>query len=693
LRTQQKRAERSQKRGKEKYSMEPTGKRTGGVADYFAILGVGEKLVWKHAQKKSTHETVLEEKEEEEDEAALVERFYREILEVTIIATEQESNDHEIRSVRSPSSPQQKDIQSILSSSSLQQPYTASIPNSLSHCSDSTPNPSFPDVSASALPSQAQLFGFTVVQRTFPAGKSSQAAEAASFGGVVSANDSSVTDQSWQKSQVFDADLCPLSGLRAELASKVPSAIETTPLRGLGRKLGTSLRKLNHPPRKRTKFHLGFRRRGPDETDRPAIADVVLRFVKIHVSTLNVNIPDDESSIATHSAVQSTTRSAALKRGLVTGAHFASRIAEAGKHRLLEKYRKDNQLFSETSRIHGADAVIVPLDELLPLPGGFEEWSIPDDYRWLKFTNSPRPKSPHYSARPMSPFQVGEHKTVLVPKSSDVGSDTSSGFGIEAYMESALYSPPEQKKRDSWEAADLDVVMPKVLPEQLPDVTEMQEHDDYVYIPILAVRRQRTGDEERYHEDPGVVDMAVTFCDASGNAVLPDGFDADDDCADDQDEGSFNLLNKSKWSIYSPAVNSDGARRNVSRSLGTPQVLVKRNMPIGFADAAFATKVLDRFPVKNYKGLPLPEEELPMFCYPTGCRLYRARFSDAPLPQYYGFVVKNERGDSIHGEFFSAERPMMNNICLSRDFVILSIRSILRVLYGAIGNDKNKATQ
>jgi hypothetical protein len=146
--------------------------------------------------------------------------------------------------------------------------------------------------------------------------------------------------------------------------------------------------------------------------------------------------------------------------------------------------------------------------------------------------------------------------------------------------------------------------------------------------------------------------MAVTFCDASGNAVLPDGFDADGDCADDQDEGSFNLLNKSKWSNYSLAVNSEGAGRNLSRSLGTPQVLVKRNMPIGFADAAFATKVLDRFPVKNYKGLPLPEEELPMFCYPTGCRLYRARFSDAPLPQYYGFVVKNERGDSIHGEFF-----------------------------------------
>jgi hypothetical protein len=550
------------------------------------------------------------------------------------------------------------------------------------------------------LPSQAQLLGFTVVQRTCPAGKCSQAVEAAaaaSLGGVLSVNDSSATDQSWQKSQVFDADLCPLSGLRAELASKVPSAIETsTPLRGFGRKLGTSLRQFNHPPRKQTKFHLGFRRRGPDETDRPAIADVLLRFVKIHVSTLSANLPDDESSIAAHSTVQSSSpaRSALLlKRGLVTGAHFASRVAEAGKHRLLEKYRKDGHLFPETGRIHGPDAVIVPLDELLLLPSGFEDWSVPDGYRWLKFTNSPRPKSPHYSARAMSPFHVNEHKTILVPKCSDVGSDTSSGFGIEAYMESALYSPPEQKKRDNWDGADLDAFMPKLLPEQLPDVSEMQEHDDYVYIPILAVRRQRTGDEERYHEDPGVIDMSVTFCDTGGNAVLPDGFDADDDFSNDQDEGSFNLLNKSKWSICLQTVNSEGARRTTSGPLGTPQVLVKRNMPIGFADAAFATKVLDRFPVKNYKGLPLPEEELPMFCYPTGCRLYRARFSDAPLPQYYGFVVKNERGDSIHGEFFPTERPVNTDTFISRGFAILSMRSILRFLYGAIGGDKNKATQ
>lgn len=84
--------------------------------------------------------------------------------------------------------------------------------------------------------------------------------------------------------------------------------------------------------------------------------------------------------------------------------------------------------------------------------------------------------------------------------------------------------------------------------------------------------------------------------------------------------------------------------------LGMPVVLLHRNAPQGFANALFATSVLDRFPSKNYKGLPCPEEELPMFCYPTGCRLRRCPFKDAPLAKCYGFVVKNERGDSIHGE-------------------------------------------
>ena len=47
-----------------------------------------------------------------------------------------------------------------------------------------------------------------------------------------------------------------------------------------------------------------------------------------------------------------------------------------------------------------------------------------------------------------------------------------------------------------------------------------------------------------------------------------------------------------------------------------------------------------------------------MFCYPTGCRLSRFRYSEAPLPQNYGFVVKNERGDSIYVSCVSFMEPL-----------------------------------
>jgi hypothetical protein len=196
---------------------------------------------------------------------------------------------------------------------------------------------------------------------------------------------------------------------------------------------------------------------------------------------------------------------------------------------------------------------------------------------------------------------------------------------------------------------DADVYFPKLLPELLPSVQVMREDEDYLFVPVLAIRRQRVGDEERFHEDPAVVEIAITFRDGEGEAVLPNPSD-DDDFEAEEDDGAFSIVGKSQWREV-----ADGGAK-FAQAIGTAAILVKRNVPAGFADAAFAARVLDRFPKKNYKELPLPEEELPMFCYPTGCRLHRARYSDAPLPQYYGFVVKNERGDSIHGKSFCSER-------------------------------------
>ena len=213
------------------------------------------------------------------------------------------------------------------------------------------------------------------------------------------------------------------------------------------------------------------------------------------------------------------------------------------------------------------------------------------------------------------------------------------------------------------------------------------DDDEYMYIPLLKIRRQRIGEEQRFIEDPAIVDITVSikhYNNGQQQPILPpddDDDDGDDDVgnggADDVDDDDLfdttnnnnnqetndttKLLHKTSWQESSNRGTTRTTKTNSNKQQSTPCILYRRNVPMGFCDAAFSTSVLDRFPYKNYKGLPLPEEELPMFCYPTGCKLYRTKYSDAPLPEYYGFVVKNERGDSIYVSCVSFMEPLTNS--------------------------------
>eukprot|EP00550_Attheya_septentrionalis_P006200 CAMPEP_0198295388 /NCGR_PEP_ID=MMETSP1449-20131203/27402_1 /TAXON_ID=420275 /ORGANISM="Attheya septentrionalis, Strain CCMP2084" /LENGTH=109 /DNA_ID=CAMNT_0043995675 /DNA_START=240 /DNA_END=565 /DNA_ORIENTATION=+ len=83
--------------------------RMGGVADYFANLGVGDTLVLKHKQKRNgivdeslpvsddllepsntaaepNNDTATHNDDDDVDDAALLERFYREIVQVSIVS-------------------------------------------------------------------------------------------------------------------------------------------------------------------------------------------------------------------------------------------------------------------------------------------------------------------------------------------------------------------------------------------------------------------------------------------------------------------------------------------------------------------------------------------------------------------------------------------------------------------------------
>ena len=52
-----------------------------------------------------------------------------------------------------------------------------------------------------------------------------------------------------------------------------------------------------------------------------------------------------------------------------------------------------------------------------------------------------------------------------------------------------------------------------------------------------------------------------------------------------------------------------------------------------------------------------------MFCYAKGSMLVRDQLCNIGLPKAYGFVVKNERGDSIYGTCYLCVWILASSVC------------------------------
>ena len=150
------------------------------------------------------------------------------------------------------------------------------------------------------------------------------------------------------------------------------------------------------------------------------------------------------------------------------------------------------------------------------------------------------------------------------------------------------------------------------------------------------------------------MNVQLAYLDASGNP--PKMVDEDEDEDEEFGRGSNTLyqnganpdiLKKSPWTPSSSEYSV--SNNQPSQLAGQPVFMVRHNRPHGFADVPFTAKVLARFPQKNYRGMPFPEEELPLFCYAGGSKLVRDKVRNMGMPKALGFVVKNERGDSIYG--------------------------------------------
>jgi hypothetical protein len=43
----------------------------------------------------------------------------------------------------------------------------------------------------------------------------------------------------------------------------------------------------------------------------------------------------------------------------------------------------------------------------------------------------------------------------------------------------------------------------------------------YEFVPLVALRKQRFGEEESFHKDPSMIDVAMSFKGLKGKPVLP----------------------------------------------------------------------------------------------------------------------------------------------------------------------------
>ena len=250
------------------------------------------------------------------------------------------------------------------------------------------------------------------------------------------------------------------------------------------------------------------------------------------------------------------------------------------------------------------------LSEMLPLPPGCNEWVIPSFCQIVYLPTSRQLKRLRQQSLLDSSHQLSSSGyPILLDRTEGITSPTS--MGVEALYISPLTTPtasktetgPDTLSRPNGDIKSNSGAMnfapdPAVIPlltswKAVPTPwTESDTNSEHVYIPILAVRRQRVGEEERYHEDPAVIDIQLSFLDSNG--TLPSILEGDDDDDDDDAKtathyGSI-IMKQSPWTS---CLNHTPKHRK-----SHPVLLVRRNIPSGFADIPFPAKVMDRFPQK-----------------------------------------------------------------------------------------------
>lgn len=654
-----------------------------GVADYYAILGVGDRLVWKHEQKQNEElcgGSGLLAAESASDEPKEEERFVREIVQITIIvmddaATTQALNDSTLaaQGSRTVGDEGASDHRSILninsyrSESSSTQP-TSDPTNSLYyHNSLSVP----PSPSNTSEATSAQQFynqhkacqqlvedGWTLIRSTLPSASPG-------FGLDQRTQDdaSTVNVQLWNKFSVWDANLAFETGLRAriqdlqlegeravaQVASKHKSSAADINNNSLRAKVESKIkshasklpllnRQQQHPLSISegstataatgndtiNRFYLAFRRRETVDCDVPGIADVQLMYVRLHRATLPQQKGSPQSNEkAPNKMTPATTPTlmSSLASQIWMGAYQSSQQPQPQqnpRNMLLRQADTD-----DSDDLDSDDHLLILLKDYLESPPEpFDEWSVPEQYRLIRdpTTVSLAPRGPRTTVMFTHANEEERGNNNYDYYINGGGGMAFAGVdyrcGIDVGVEAVETLTDELSQTGGATMIDPELLLPKVMVpgkdggwksgKKKQSHDELQRNDDYdeaafCYIPVLAVRRQRFGEEQRFHEDPALTDIAVSFCGRDGHAVMPCESQEEDD--EEAEHGNFSMLGQSSWSPSLHA-RTTTSKKSTRSSFGMPVLLLRRNLPFGFADTAFATRVWGRFPFRNYSSLP-----------------------------------------------------------------------------------------
>lgn len=237
-------------------------------------------------------------------------------------------------------------------------------------------------------------------------------------------------------------------------------------------------------------FFVAYRRRLPDEDDLRAIADIKVKYLQLPIACFSHGQFAQSTNLymANETPKKSSSRSSSIsgapdKRSL--SGILSWRRSNTGSSRpespwntvTIEnetvRFQEEEDQYQRNDIRGKSESVAensqVPLQQLLGLPKGYDEVILPPCLKEFKV---------HYSR-----------------------------YGNQHVAPKIIETPPiEGNMMESSNVNDA------------PLTSSLQEQ--FIYVPVLVIRRVRVGEEERWHEDPAIIEMSMSYLNIDGHVSV-----------------------------------------------------------------------------------------------------------------------------------------------------------------------------